>query len=165
MTTLVQTPIVAPVRIPVVHFSRRYHFSSSHRLHVDALTAIQNQETFGKCNNPHGHGHNYVLEVTVRGPVSAETGMVVNMVDLDRLVQERVITRFDLENLNFDPAFAVSVPSTENLCRVAWQILQDASLGTARLERLRIEETSNNSFEYTGETVSSAAHAAAGREN
>ncbi len=139
---------------PLVHFSRRYHFSSSHRLHVEAMTDEQNQQAFGKCNNPHGHGHNYVLELTVSGPVNAETGMVLNMVDLDDLVKERVISRFDLENLNCDPVFATSVPSTENLCRAAWELLQDASFGTARLERLRIEETSNNSFEYEGEFTS-----------
>jgi 6-pyruvoyltetrahydropterin/6-carboxytetrahydropterin synthase len=150
---------------PIAHFSRRYHFSSSHRLHVEALTDTANQETFGKCNNPHGHGHNYVLELTVRGPVDAETGMVLNMVELDYLVKERVVARFDLENLNCDPAFAASVPSTENLCRVAWQLLQDASFGTARLEQLRIEETTNNSFEFTGETISPVAIAASGREN
>jgi 6-pyruvoyltetrahydropterin/6-carboxytetrahydropterin synthase len=136
---------------PVVYFSRRYRFSSSHRLHVEAMSDAQNQEAFGKCNNPHGHGHNYVLELTVSGPVNDETGMVLNMVDLDALVKERVVARFDLENLNCDEAFATSVPSTENLCRAAWQLLQDASFGTARLERLRIEETSNNSFEYEGE--------------
>jgi 6-pyruvoyltetrahydropterin/6-carboxytetrahydropterin synthase len=153
------------VESPVVHFSRRYRFSSSHRLHIDALTDTENRETFGKCNNPHGHGHNYVLELTVSGPVNAETGMVVNMVDLDRLVHEKIVARFDLENLNHDPAFAASVPSTENLCRVAWQLLSDASLGTARLRRLRIEETSNNSFVYAGEPGCSVASAIPRKEN
>lgn len=154
-----------PLETPIVHFSRRYRFSSSHRLHVETLTDRQNQETFGKCNNPHGHGHNYVLELTVSGPVDAGTGMVINMVELDQLVQERIVTRFDFENLNCDPAFTVNVPSTENLCRVAWEILQDASFGTARLERLRVEETSNNSFEYTGEMTAPVASAVSGKEN
>ncbi len=157
--------MTAIVDIPIVHFTRRYHFSSSHRLHVEALTDIENHEIFGKCNNPYGHGHNYVLELTVRGPVDAETGMVLNMVDLDRLVKERIVTRFDLENLNCDPAFTLNVPSTENLCRVAWQLLEDASFGNARLERLRVEETSNNSFDYMGETASPVASAASGKEN
>jgi 6-pyruvoyltetrahydropterin/6-carboxytetrahydropterin synthase len=136
--------------MPIVHFSRRYHFSSSHRLHVDALTEEQNYATFGKCNNPHGHGHNYVLELTVRGPVHPETGMVADMVSLDQAVQERVLTRFDLHNLNCDPVFADLVSSTENLCRVAWKLLHDVVTSPAVLERLRIEETSNNSFEYAG---------------
>jgi 6-pyruvoyltetrahydropterin/6-carboxytetrahydropterin synthase len=135
---------------PIVHFTRRYAFSSSHRLHVDALTEEQNYATFGKCNNPHGHGHNYVLELTLRGPVRADTGMVVDMVALDEAVQERVLDRFDLHNLNCDPLFSHSVSSTENLCIVAWQILGDVVPAPAVLEHLRIEETSNNSFEYAG---------------
>ena len=138
---------------PIVHFSRRYRFSSSHRLHVNTLSEALNKATFGKCNNPHGHGHNYLLEVTIRGPVNEETGMVLNLVELDRLVQDRIVNRFDLENLNCDPAFAESVPSTENLCRTAWRLLENSSFGSAQLERLRIEETENNSFEYKGEDV------------
>jgi 6-pyruvoyltetrahydropterin/6-carboxytetrahydropterin synthase len=134
----------------VVHFSRRYHFSSSHRLHVDAFTDEQNDQTFGKCNNPHGHGHNYILELSVRGPVDPETGMVINLVQLDQLVHERILARFDLENLNCDPAFEGVVPSTENLCRASWKLLDDSPLGTAVLKRVRIEETANNSFEYAG---------------
>jgi 6-pyruvoyltetrahydropterin/6-carboxytetrahydropterin synthase len=90
---------------PIVDFSRRYRFSASHRLHVDAFSDEQNDRTFGKCNNPHGHGHNYVLELTVRGPVHAETGMVIDLEALDRLVHQRILVRFDLENLNCDPAF------------------------------------------------------------
>jgi 6-pyruvoyltetrahydropterin/6-carboxytetrahydropterin synthase len=135
---------------PVVDFSRRYHFSSSHRLHVDTFTDERNQQTFGKCNNPHGHGHNYVLELTVRGPVNPETGMVVDMVAMDRLVRQRILERFDLGNLNCDPLFKETVSSTENLCRMAWQLLGDAPLGTAVLKGLRIEETTNNSFTYAG---------------
>ena len=136
---------------PIVHFSRRYHFSASHRLHVAGYTDAQNRETFGKCNNPYGHGHNYTLQVTVRGPVDEETGMVLNMVELDSLVQRQILARFDLDNLNSDPHFTVAVPSTENLCRVAWQLLAEGSFGTARLVRIRVEETANNSFEYAGE--------------
>ena len=146
--------------LPTVHFSRRYRFSSSHRLHVEAMTDTQNQQAFGKCNNPHGHGHNYVLELTVSGPVDADTGMVINMVDLDGLINERIVGRFDLENLNYDPLFTSNVPSTENLCRAAWQLLEGASFGTARLERLRIEETSNPSFDYKGEDESGVSSAA-----
>ena len=136
----------------IADFSRRYHFSASHRLHVDALSEEQNWETFGKCNNPHGHGHNYTLEVTMRGPVDEETGMVVNMVDLDTLVQVGILDRFDIQNLNLDPLFSAEVSSTENLCRALWKILnQQNGYGTAQLKRIRVEETSNNFFEYAGE--------------
>jgi len=133
-----------------VYLSRRYRFSSSHRLHVDSYSDEQNRETFGKCNNPHGHGHNYVLEVTLRGPVDPETGMVVNLVDLDAIVQERIVERFGLRNLNCDAEFATTVPTTENLCIAAWRILEDGHFGSARLEHLRIEETANNYFDYAG---------------
>jgi 6-pyruvoyltetrahydropterin/6-carboxytetrahydropterin synthase len=136
----------------IADFSRRYHFSASHRLHVDTLSDEQNWETFGKCNNPHGHGHNYTLEVTVRGPVDEATGMVVNMVDLDTLVQTDILDRFDIQNLNLDPLFLAAVSSTENLCRALWKILdQRDRYGTAQLKSLRMEETSNNFFEYAGE--------------
>ena len=129
-------------------FSRRYHFSASHRLHVDHYTIEQNQQTFGKCNNPYGHGHNYILEVTIRGPVDPDTGMVINMVELDAYVEEQVLSRFDLQNLNCDPLFRTLVPSTENLCREAWRLLADAPMSRGKLRRLRIEETENNFFEY-----------------
>ncbi len=138
-----------------VHFARRYRFSASHRLNVEAWSASDNRQAFGKCNNPHGHGHNYTLEVMMAGPVEEETGMVVNMVALDALVKERVLDRFDVQNLNLDSLFAVEVSSTENLCRVVWQLLNEAatiqSFGHARLKRVRIEETSNNYFEYAGQ--------------
>ena len=141
-------------------FSRRYRFSASHRLHVDAFSDAENRDTFGKCNNPHGHGHNYTLQVTVTGAVHPHTGMVVDLVALDALVKERVVERFDLRNLNLDPHFAAEVSSTENLCRVTWQLLTSAAdqhrYGSAHLSRVRIEETSNNFFEYSGEPAERA---------
>jgi 6-pyruvoyltetrahydropterin/6-carboxytetrahydropterin synthase len=139
---------------PTVDFSRRYHFSASHRLHVDTLSDEQNWQTFGKCNNPHGHGHNYTLEVTLRGPVHPDTGMVLDMVELDSLVHDKIVNRFDLQNLNLDQLFRKEVSTTENLCRAAWSILSEQaeqkSFGSAQLKRVRIEETSNNFFEYAG---------------
>ena len=83
------------VEFPTAYFGRRYTLSASHRLHSAALSEEENRAVYGKCNNPHGHGHNYVLEVLARGSVNPETGMVLNMVDLDRVVRERVIERFD----------------------------------------------------------------------
>jgi 6-pyruvoyltetrahydropterin/6-carboxytetrahydropterin synthase len=128
------------------YFGRRYTLSASHRLHVDALTPEENRTAYGKCNNPHGHGHNYVIEVVVRGPVDSETGMVINLVDLDRVVNEQVLARFDHQNLNLDPAFKSNVPTTENLSLVLAEILRDA-LPEGSLEHVRIEETENNFFE------------------
>jgi 6-pyruvoyltetrahydropterin/6-carboxytetrahydropterin synthase len=131
------------------HLSRRYRFSASHRLHSDQMSEGENSATYGKCNNPHGHGHNYVLEVTVSGKVDESTGMVCNLVDLDNCVQREVVTRFDLENLNMKPEFANSVPTTENLCLVIYDILK-RSFAQAHLEKVRLEETMMNSFEYEG---------------
>jgi 6-pyruvoyltetrahydropterin/6-carboxytetrahydropterin synthase len=131
------------------HLTRRYMFSASHRLHSEAMTAEENRETYGKCNNPHGHGHNYALEVTVSGPVDDRTGMVCNLVDLDGFVEREVLSRYDLQNLNMTPEFAKIVPTTENLCVEIFQILQQG-FRPAHLERIRIGETMLNSFEYAG---------------
>jgi 6-pyruvoyltetrahydropterin/6-carboxytetrahydropterin synthase len=131
-------------------FGRRYAFSASHRLHTEALSAAENRAAYGKCNNPHGHGHNYVVEVLVSGEVDPETGMVVNMAALDEAVRSRVLERFDHANLNLDPIFANRVPTTENLCRAVFELL-DGSVAPARLARVRVEETENNFFEYAGE--------------
>jgi 6-pyruvoyltetrahydropterin/6-carboxytetrahydropterin synthase len=133
-------------KTPKAYFGRRYRLSASHRLNVDALTAEQNRAAYGKCNNPHGHGHNYVIEVLVGGPVDGDTGMVMNLVDLDRVVNERVLERFDHRNLNLDPAFERNVPTTENFSLVLVEILRNALPGGS-LEHVRIEETENNFFE------------------
>ncbi|HEY0759569.1 MAG TPA: 6-carboxytetrahydropterin synthase [Acidisarcina sp.] len=131
------------------YFSRRYTISASHRLHSEAFTEEQNAAMFGKCNNPHGHGHNYVVEVTVGGQVDGVTGMVCNMVDLDRCVQKEVLERFDHENLNLCAEFADLVPTTENLSIRIYGLLK-AAIGSAELIGVRIEETRNNSFECMG---------------
>jgi len=132
-----------------VYLTRRYMFSASHRLHSDAMSAEQNAATYGKCNNPHGHGHNYTLEVTVSGPVDERTGMVCNLVDLDGFVQREILARFDHQNLNTLAQFAIAVPTTENLCISIYDILQ-RGFRLAHLERVRFEETMMNSFEYAG---------------
>lgn len=131
------------------HLTRRYLFSASHRLHSDAMSADENRATYGKCNNPHGHGHNYHLEVTVSGHVDQRTGMVCNLVDLDGFVEREVLSRYDLENLNTLQEFAKNVPTTENLCVEIFEILH-RGFHQAHLERVRIEETMMNSFEYSG---------------
>jgi 6-pyruvoyltetrahydropterin/6-carboxytetrahydropterin synthase len=132
------------------YFSRRYRFSASHRLHTDALSDAENAEVYGKCNNPYGHGHNYIVEVTVGGQVDPSTGMVVNLVDLDRFVGTEILDRYDHTNLNLLDDFRDLVPTTENLCIRIYHRLAGA-IGSATLVRVRIEETSNNFFEYAGE--------------
>ena len=134
------------------HLTRRYCFSASHRLNSPELSVEENLATYGKCNNPHGHGHNYALEVTVSGPVDATTGMVCNLVDLDECVDREVLSRYHLENLNTSKEFSVTVPTTENLCIEIFEILQ-RSFPQAHLERVRLEETMLNSFAYTGDTA------------
>jgi 6-pyruvoyltetrahydropterin/6-carboxytetrahydropterin synthase len=131
------------------HLTRRYRFSASHRLHSAEMSVEENRDTYGKCNNPHGHGHNYALEVTVSGQVDQSTGMVCNLVDLDGFVQNEVLSRFDLENLNTLKEFSQTVPTTENLCVEIYEILQ-RGFQLAHLERVRLEETMMNSFEYAG---------------
>jgi len=131
------------------HLTRRYRFSASHRLHSAEMSDEQNRETYGKCNNPYGHGHNYTLEVTVSGPVAAGTGMVCNLVDLDGFVEREVLSHYHLENLNTLQEFAKNVPTTENLCVEIYEILQ-RGFRLAHLERVKLEETLMNSFEYAG---------------
>jgi len=132
------------------HLTRRYMFSASHRLHSPQLSDDENRATYGKCNNPHGHGHNYMLEVTVSGAVDQATGMVCNLVDLDGFVEKEILERFDLQNLNTLPEFKDLVPTTESLSIVIYEIMQ-RSFRFAHLEKVRIEETMMNSFEYAGE--------------
>jgi 6-pyruvoyltetrahydropterin/6-carboxytetrahydropterin synthase len=140
----------------MVHLTRRYRFSASHRLHNEALPAEENVRLYGKCNNPLGHGHNYVLEVTVAGSVSPATGMVMDIGLLDRAVEEEILERFDHTNLNLDVEhFKKIVPTTENLCseifRLLLERLEGAAKGAARLEKVRLEETRSNFFELTRE--------------
>jgi 6-pyruvoyltetrahydropterin/6-carboxytetrahydropterin synthase len=128
------------------YFGRRYLVSASHRLHSEALTTEQNRAAYGKCNNAHGHGHNYVVELLVGGTVNAETGMVVDLAALDKTVDKRILRRFDHANLNLDPLFADRVPTTENFCQAIFALLKDA-LPAGDLEYVRVEETENNFFE------------------
>jgi len=133
----------------IAHLSRRYSFAASHRLHVDALSPEANRATFGKCNNPFGHGHNYTAQVTFSGRVDAATGMVTNLADLDAFSQREVLDRFDHANLNTLECFRDIAPTTENLSVELWRIY--AQYPHAKLERVHVEETGNNSFDYFGE--------------
>ena len=131
------------------YLTRRYMFSASHRLHSDAMSEEENVATYGKCNNPHGHGHNYALEVTVSGQVDERTGMICDLADLDSFMQREVLDHFDMQNLNTLTEFADLVPTTENLSVVIHDIVH-RGFKIAHLERVRIEETMMNSFEYEG---------------
>jgi 6-pyruvoyltetrahydropterin/6-carboxytetrahydropterin synthase len=132
-----------------IYLSRRYRFAASHRLNNPKFGAVENQRLYGKCNNPYGHGHNYVVEVTFSGPVDPATGMIANLGDLDPFVEREVIEAFDHKYLNEDvPEFRAHVPTTENVTREIYRRLQNFS--GANLEAVRIEETSKNSFEYCG---------------
>ncbi len=131
------------------YLTRRYWFSASHRLHSPALSEQENQRTYGKCNNPHGHGHNYALEVTVGGPVDEKTGMVCDLVELDRFVDREILERLDHTNLNTLESFRGAVPTTENLCVHVYDTLEKG-FRAARVEKVRLEETMLNSFEYAG---------------
>src|SRR2546430_11755865 len=97
------------------HLTRRYMFSASHRLHNDSMSAEENQSTYGKCNNPYGHGHNYALEITVSGAVDERTGMVCNLLDLDSFVDREILSVFARQDLNMLPEFTILVPTTQTL--------------------------------------------------
>jgi len=132
-----------------VSLTRRYRFAASHRLHVTALSEAENRRLYGKCDSPHGHGHNYAVEVTLTGPVDADTGMIANLGELDPFVVREVIEPFDHMYLNEDVAeFRSVVPTTENVCVEIYNRLRKFSPG--QVERVRVEETSKNSFEYDG---------------
>ena len=134
------------------YLTRRYMFSASHRLHSDAMSEAENVATYGKCNNPYGHGHNYVVEVSARGPLDG-SGRAVDIELLDRLVERQVLAPFAHRNLNLDVnSFARLVPTSENLAVEICRRLKD-NWRTAfpgewpKLERVRIAETARNIFE------------------
>ncbi len=138
---------------PEVRLARRYRFSASHRLHTDLLSAERNREVFGKCNNPYGHGHDYVMEITLTGAVDPAEGRLVPLDMLDHFVKRVWLDQADRRNLNLDLAeFAAIVPTTENLALAAARRLAQAwphwfGGRAARLEKLRIWETPRNIFE------------------
>jgi 6-pyruvoyltetrahydropterin/6-carboxytetrahydropterin synthase len=135
-----------------VALGRRYRFAASHRLHSEKLSEEENNRVYGKCNNPYGHGHNYVVEISVSGGVDPATGMIVNLTDLDSFVEREMLEAFDHKSLNEDVgAFRGKVPTTENVCVEIYRRLIRFPL--AKLERVRVEETSNNAFEYAGEEI------------
>ena len=141
------------------HVTRRYAFAASHRLHSGQLSEAQNRLLYGKCNNPYGHGHNYTIDVSVRGPVDAATGRAVDIEQLDQLVNRQVIEPFDHRNLNIEVAvFAQVVPTSENLgfeiCRRLKRHWKEVFPGDwPKLEKVRIEETPRNIFEVGADEI------------
>lgn len=132
----------------MIHLTRKYHFCAAHRLHSNELTERENQELFGKCNNPHGHGHNYFLEVTVSGEPDKVTGMVMNLSELDEKVNEIVINTFDHKHLNLDTEeFKEVNPTSDNMVVVIWDML---SPHLPKLYKIGLWETEKNYFEYVG---------------
>ena len=144
--------------MPIARLSRRWTIAAAHRLHSETYDAERNLAIYGKCNNPHGHGHNYTIEVTVAGPVDSVTGMVTNLADFDRFAREHVLARFDHQNLNLTPEFAGLVPTTENFAAVVERIFRGYSL--AVVERVHIEETRNNAIDLLSAVGARASMAA-----
>jgi 6-pyruvoyltetrahydropterin/6-carboxytetrahydropterin synthase len=129
-----------------VYVTRRYRFCAAHRLHADQLSPEENRAAFGKCNNSNGHGHNYVVLVTL---ASGATQEPYDLNRLDWLVNERIIDRFDHRDLNSDPALAGLTTTGENIVKLIWDILEP-QLPTGRLHKVGVIETRDNYFEYAG---------------
>lgn len=133
------------MRISIV---RKGHFNAAHKLYIPTWSEEKNMEVFGKCANPHYHGHNYNIEVTVTGEVDPETGMLINLKDLKDIIRERVEDKFDHRNLNeeFD-IFKELVPTAENLTYVIWKLLREALEDRLDIS-VRLWETERNSVIY-----------------
>ena len=137
--------------MPTVYVTRKVHFNAAHRLHNPARSDAWNRETFGKCNNPNWHGHNYVLEVTVAGEPDPDTGYVIDLGVLKGLVEEKIVDKVDHKNLNLEVDFLEGVlPSTENFVVAIWNELNEA-VPSGRLHAVRLYETERNVAEYRGE--------------
>lgn len=137
--------------IPVVQLTRRMHFSASHRLHSKSLSEKENQALFGKCNRENGHGHNYCVEVHLRGPVDPKTGMVFSLSELKEILQNTVEKELDHRHLNLDvAAFRDLNPTAENIAYVIWEMLEPR-LPKGLLYKVKLFETENNVATYRGE--------------
>jgi 6-pyruvoyltetrahydropterin/6-carboxytetrahydropterin synthase len=136
--------------MPEVTVTRRMHFNAAHRVHNPALSDEENQRLFCRCNNPNWHGHNYILDVSVAGPIEARTGYVMDLAALKRVVQEGVIDKVDHRNFNLEVDFMRGViPTAENIVVGCWRVLEQR-VAPARLVRLVLWETPNNYVEYEG---------------
>ena len=135
----------------MIYLTRRAEFSASHYYHNAAMSPEENRRVFGKCNNPHGHGHNYVLEVTVVGEVDDRTGMVMDLKDLKQVLEREILEPFDHKFLNKEvPVFEREIPTTENVAVEIWNRLRP-KLSAGRLHRIRLYESPDLFVEYYGE--------------
>lgn len=135
---------------PEVTVTRRLHFSAAHRVHNPALSDDENRRMFGKCNNPNWHGHNYILDVSVKGELDEKTGYVIDLARVKEIAEQHVVAKVDHRNLNLEVDFLQDViPTTENVVVAFWRVLEPA-LRPARLTRLVLWETVNNYVEYDG---------------
>lgn len=136
--------------MPSVTVTRRMRFNAAHRVFNPSMTDAENDATFGKCNNPNWHGHNYILDVSVQGPIDARTGYVLDLARLRDMVEETVIGLVDHRNFNLDVPFMKNViPTSENIIVAFWKILEPA-VTPGTLTRLVLWETENNYVEYSG---------------
>jgi 6-pyruvoyltetrahydropterin/6-carboxytetrahydropterin synthase len=136
--------------MPDVTVTRRLHFNAAHRVHNPALTDAENTALFGKCNNPNWHGHNYILDVSVRGPIDDRTGYVIDLAVVKSIVERVVVDKVDHRNLNIEVDFMRgAIPTTENIVVAMWNVLAPA-IAPASLAKLTLWETPNNYAEYTG---------------
>jgi 6-pyruvoyltetrahydropterin/6-carboxytetrahydropterin synthase len=135
----------------MVYLTRKSEFSASHHYHNPDFTPEQNRSIFGKCNNPHGHGHNYTLEVTVKGSVNPQTGFVMDLKDLKEVLNREVLDAMDHRYLNKEvPEFAHQVPTTENVAIAIWNRLEK-KLSVAKLHRVRVYEAPDLFVDFYGE--------------
>lgn len=135
----------------MTYVTRRATFSASHRLYNSALSEEKNATLYGKCANPRGHGHNYVLEVTVVGEPAEESGYVIDLKILKQILQTEILQKVDHKHLNEDVDFLRGViPTAENLARAFWKVLEPR-IPSGKLYSVRLRETENNSVEYRGE--------------
>lgn len=137
--------------MPIAYLTRKVHFSASHRLHSKALSEAENKKIFDKCNHVNGHGHNYIAEVTVKGEIDPKTGMVINLNDLKRALDETVMQWMDHKHLNLDvPEFKELNPTAENIALVIWKMLEK-KIPPHLLYKVKLFETENNIAIYRGE--------------
>ncbi len=136
--------------MPNVTITKRMLFNAAHRVHNPALSDAENAALFGKCNNPNWHGHNYMLDVSITGPVDEKTGYVIDLRALKAIIEREVVDKVDHKNFNLEVDFMRNViPTTENIVVAMWRVLEPA-IGPARLTRLVLWETPNNYAEYDG---------------
>ncbi len=146
----------------MVYLRRKVEFSASHRLYNAALSDEENLAIYGRCANPSGHGHNYTLEVTIRGKMNPQTGMVIDLKELKQIIVEEIVDKVDHKNLNTDVDFLRDIiPTSENLVVSFWRILEKRLQGICELYEIRLWETENNVVFYRGEEEEIVRHGVA----